>query len=369
VANANSLAVVIATVALLVACSQEEAVSPPLAKPIDTATERLKLPGFSMDAPKGEVIFSSKSPAVGKHKIDLPQESLAAHFVDDVVRDGKFVASWTSQVSSREEWGRDYLPIYLDSLKRVVPGTRVLHHEVLDTGSWFVVIGSERAPVAVGIVTCDPDFQVEITFSRYHDAKRQTELTRKMLRSVRCEVTDENRNGLVAATRLPAGFGQVPSEVGQHFRSLDGETLLVNFTMGEMPADTKIYRAVMLAMITNTFDNKVLESGVVDLKPGSHDSVRKVTMSRAHLPTHGETLYIGSMYCEQEGASLMFMWQAPKVSDRLAWERLAQVDCPGGESLPTPSFESIVKDACAEGNRGACEIKDQAYYRPAGVPN
>jgi hypothetical protein len=357
-AGRKLLASVAVAVALLVACSPEKAESPQLAAPTDPPLEQLKLPGFSMEAPKGEVVFSSKSPAMGKHKINLPQESLAAHFVDEVAQNGKFVASWTSRVRTHDEWVRDNLPLYLDAAKRFIPDVRVLHQEVLDSDSWIVVIGSERAPVAFGVVNCDPDFQVEITISRYRDVKRQTGLTKKLLRSVRCEVTDENRKGLLAATRLPQGFGYVPREVGQYFRSLDGETLMLNFTMGEMPADRRVYRAAIHAMITSTVDNKVPESGLVDLTPDNRNPARKTTLSRAPLPTSGKTLYIGSLYCEPEGASVMVMWSAPKFSDALAWERLTQVNCPGGESLPTPSFESIVKAACVAGNDTACGIKN-----------
>ena len=52
-------------------------------------------------------------------------------------------------------------------------------------------------------------------------------------------------------------------------------------------------------------------------------------MSRATLGG-GDQLYVGSLFCEPVGATLMFIWSAgPRERDDLAWQRLGEVDCPG----------------------------------------
>jgi hypothetical protein len=310
-----------------------------------------------MDLPKGEVTFSSKSPTVGTHKIKPRRASLSAHFIDDEVIYNEFSVSWSTQSSSREEWEREYLPFFMRSISQVVPRARVLRRGALDADRWFAVVGSDRVPLAVGVVRCDARFQVEFVFSRYHDVARQAALAERAVKSVRCEVTDENRAGLLPATRLPAGFGWLPTDFGQHFQSLSGETLMIDFTMGRIPPDADASRVALYAIFA-AMDPEIPRSAVEYLRPPrGRDAGRERMMSRAPLTSGAGVIYVGSLFCPGEGASLMFIWTVPGAGEELAWKRLEQVGCPGEESVPVRRFAEVAADACAAGDTAACDAR------------
>jgi len=54
------------------------------------------------------------------------------------------------------------------------------------------------------------------------------------------------------------------------------------------------------------------------------------------------------------------MWTAPQVSDRVAIQRLSQVECSGTPSTPTPACDSLVESACAGGDGAACALGKKA---------
>lgn len=317
--------------------------------------ERIKLPGFSLDAPIGEVVIHSKSHSNGKYKVALPDPSLGDRFTKDVANNSSFVASWTSDASTREDWDSVYLTIFVEALQKIIPGARILHREEVAPDRWFVIVGNDRIHVATGIIQCDPRFQVDITVTRYYDVQRMIPLAARILKSVTCEVTDQNRAGLVPVTRLPAKFGSVATDDGWMFQSLDGEALVLNFTTGRLPDDAKLLRPVYLAMLKQV-DGSVAESTFSILKPGRQVRQGIVGMSRARLGD-GNQMYIGSLFCEPVGATLMFIWSAgPRERDDLAWQRLGEVDCPGAASTPIQEFTAVAERACAAGDAAACAL-------------
>jgi hypothetical protein len=319
---------------LLGACSHSDSPEAPRQADDDHfPVERIKLPGFSMDAPRGEVLAHAKSPSAGKYKVRLPDPSLLDHFSKDVGNNASFVASWTSDATPREDWDTVYLALFMETQDKITPGARVLHREEVAPDRWFVITGNDRIHVSTGVVHCDPRFQVDITVTRYYDVQRMIPLVTRLLKSVRCEVTDENRGGLVPVTRLPASFGSADTEDGWMFHSLDGETLVLNFTSGQLPDDPALLRNVYLALLKQV-DPSIAESSFSILKPGRQVRPGIVAMSRATLGG-GDRLYVGSLFCEPVGATLMFIWSAgPRERDDLAWQRLGEVDCPGAPSTP-----------------------------------
>lgn len=348
-------AVVAAAIGLtLAACSRERSSSGEI-EADEYFVERVKLPGFSMDAPKGEVIFSSQSPTNGTHEIKPPRASTLGHFVDDEVIYNDFSVHWSTDAENREKWQANSLAFYLRALSGVIPNARVLRDGALAPDRWYAVIGDDRAPVSVGVVVCDPHFKVEFLFSRYHDVARQEKLVLRALESVRCEVTDENRAQLLAATHLPDDFGWIANEAGQQFQSLGGESLLVSITTGEIPRERDVYRATILAIFT-AMDAETPDSALVDLRRRSQVPSRQVTLSKARLPNSGGTAYVGTMFCAAQGNSLVMIWTAPLVTDELAWTRLSQIDCPGAPSKEVPEFSELAASACEAGDARGCEL-------------
>jgi hypothetical protein len=344
---------------VLGACSRPESPAAPQQADEDYfSVERIKLPGFSMDAPRGEVEVHSKSPSAGKYKVSLPDPSPLDQFSKDVAKNSNFVASWTSDASTREDWDAVYLEMFAEALKKIIPGSHVLHREEVAPDRWFVIVGNDRHHVGTGAVRCDAKFQVDITVTRYYDVQRMIPLVKQLLRSVRCEVTDENRAGLAPVTRLPPNFGWVSTDDTWMFRTLEGETLVLNFTSGQLPDDPALLRPVYLAMLKQV-DPSMPESSFSILEPGRHVRPGIVGMSRATL-RHGNQIYVGSLFCEPVGATLMFIWSAgPRQRDDLAWQRLGEVDCPGAPSTPVLKFSEVAEKACASGDAAACAISDE----------
>lgn len=341
---------IIAAAGLFAGCARESDSKPSVAETemADVVEERVKLPGFSILAPKGEVVAHSKSPSVGEYEVDVTNASEGS----------EFKIAWSSDASTRKEWDADFLPLLLNTLSKVMPGARLLHREDVAPDRWFVLAGTESSPVGVGVVQCDPRFEVQITMTRYRDVKRMIPLLVRTLQSVQCEVSDENRSALAPATRLPQTLGSVRSDFGWMFRSIDGEALVLNFTTGRLPDDPRLVRAVYLEML-KSIGLFVPASGLVALKPGPRARPGVESLWRA-TRSGVDPIFIGSLFCEQQGATLMFIWaRGRRPSDALAWERLGQVDCPGTSSIPSPEFASLVDQGCDAGDSAACAIKDE----------
>lgn len=332
---------VVAAMAVIAGCSRQRPDAAEMRESSGTPSQRVTLPGFSVDAPTGEVVDHSESPSGGKYHVKLPRASLARHLLQDIVQNSEFIVSWSAQTSTHEEWQRAYLPLYTRAMQAVIPDARVMHSEVLDEARWFSVVGNDRAPVAFGVVNCEPRFGIDITFSRYHVLEQQLALMRRTLKSVRCEVKEENRALLEPTLRLPESFGTVSGDGGLQFHSLNGEVLVTNFTSGEMTPEWMPRRAAFHAVLF-AMDQKVELTEVVEVPATRKQRNRSERMIKAPLPTLRMTAYIGSLFCKNDSVTLIFIWLPPKPSDSQAWERFAQVDCPGGESIPLPTYESLL---------------------------
>jgi len=299
-------------------------------------------------------VSSSSLPSQGKHKLKL-EGSMLEHWRHDIVRNGAASVSWTSQPMTLEEWNRDYLPVITAALSSSVPGAKLMEQESLDDDRWLSIVGSERVPLALGVVRCDGAFQVEITYARYHDSRRQIADLRELVSSVRCQVTDRNRTRPKASTRLPDTFGRVGGQDLQIFRSLDGEHLAINFTHGDIQRDEKLYLSVIRHLLAQSHEAEPakLQTRVVAIP--RTDRPETASLLHVTLPAK-DPIYVGAVYCKSLDLSLISLWTAARATDELAQERLGQVGCPGGPSTPSPSFDSLVEAACRSGDRDACGV-------------
>jgi hypothetical protein len=142
----------------------------------------------------------------------------------------------------------------------------------------------------------------------------------------------------------------------QHYRSLDGEDLALNYIVGNVNGDLKIYRLFLRELLSSGFGAKVDDSRIEDVSVPGILHPEPTRLTRARLPDPTGQIYVGSVYCDDVKMSLIMLWSAPVVSDQLAIQRLSQVGCPSTPSTPTPAFDSLVESACAGGDAAACAL-------------
>jgi hypothetical protein len=320
--------------------------------------ERVTLPGFSILMPPGKVVETSREPSIGKHQREI-SGSLVDHWAKDIATNGSVMASWSTDSSTFEEWKRDSLPIMLTGIENATPGAKVIREELLDDDHWIFVLGTDTVPLALGTIRCDQAFQILVVYAHYHDAERQVADLREIMDSVHCEVSAENLAMTRAATRLPEKFGLVKQSNPQQYRSLDDENLALNFTTDNMFDDKKLHRVLVAQIVSNTYGMKVLDSDMKEVAVPEILHHEPTMLLRVTLPTDKSRVYVGTLFCEDVGLSLMSFWTAPTVSDNLAIQRLSQVGCPSTPSTPSPPFESLVEAACTNGDAAACALRTQ----------
>jgi len=318
--------------------------------------ERVELPGFSIELPAGTVTETSRLPTGGSHKVDLKSSPLGA-ITRRETSNPKLAIQWMAQSATQEEWREIYLPTFSKAIGAAAGGNqRVLRDETIDKQRWLNIVGTGDVPIGFGVVACDENFQVVVIFGRYRDADRQAEELGKILRSAKCSVSESNRARLVAALRLPERFGRTSNTDFEGYQSLDGEVLMINFTNGDVLRDRKAYRIIATSLLSTGLGREIDDSQVKYLP--DPNLKRPASLIRADFPETDEKFYVGTQFCDEHDKTLMFMWLARDASDELAQERLSQVGCPGDESRDLRMFSEVSADACARGEKTACDLGD-----------
>jgi hypothetical protein len=325
----------------------------------DAAFERVTLPGFSVELPRGTVKHTSNAPSAGKHELELPEPSFLDSLSQKVVGTPKVSVEWMAQSFTREEWDRDMVPIFTQAVARGVPGARVLHQEAVGDDRWLHIVGLPDSPVAFGVVRCDDGFSVMLVHGRYRDVEKEAVELRRIMKSVQCKVTEANRARVLAAVRLPEKFGRTKASEAQIYRSLDGETMTLNFSAGDIQKDQRAYRAVVASLLSNSMGIQLDDSQLAALDTAVQRPSGKSSLLRVDLPNSAQhvRLYVGSVYCADRNLTLLSFWGTFKGDDALARERLSQVGCPHEQSTEYGSFEDMVDEACKAGDAMACEIR------------
>jgi hypothetical protein len=305
--------------------------------------------------PRGKITESAKAPLGGSHKVDVAP-SLLGMLAKREVPTPKLAVDWSSQAYTQEEWSRDSIPIFSKALGKPTQAAKVVSQETLSKDRWIHLLMVSDVPLAIGVVRCDPKFMVTLIYGHYRDPSRQMRETRDILESVKCAVTDRNRGGLSAATRLPATFGRTAETDFTGYKSLDGEVLMVNFTTGNVSRDKAIYKTVVRALVSQISGSDLPESSLEYV--ASPPVQRPAALVKVRIPGSEGLLYVGSQFCAPHEQSLMMIWTAPHASDALAQERLGQLGCPGDPTTDLPPFRQIAADACARGEVSACTASD-----------
>ena len=318
--------------------------------------ERVELPGFSIELPAGTATETSKSPMGGSHKVDLKASPVGA-LTRREVSNPSLVIQWMAQEATQQEWRDVYLPIFSKSVGAATGGSpRMLKEETIDDQRWLYIVGDKDIPIGFGVVSCDVNFQVLVMFGRYRDADRQAEALGKILRSAQCSISEANRTRLTAALRLPDRFGRTSNTDFEGYKSLDGEVVMINFTNGDVLRDRKVYKTIATSLLSAGLGVEIDDSQLKYL-PDPKLS-RPASLIRGDLTASNETIYVGTQFCDEHNQTLMFMWIPPDASDEVARERLSQVGCPGDESRELRKFSDVAADACAAGERSACDLSD-----------
>jgi hypothetical protein len=346
-----ALALVCALAALSAGCGKQPEKA--------SGLNRVKLPGFSIELPEGEVANTSISPTDGKHEVTLPKPNLLEKTFEKMHDAGKVEVEWSSQSYSQEEWKTLLLPAMIQTFDVTIKGK----NEILKQGSagkdrWLYVIGQPHSPVGVGVINCDPAFSVTLSLAHYRDVERQFDELQTIVKSVECAVTAANRERPLAATRLPEKFGRTPDREVQTYQSFDGEQLVINFTSSDMQRNPTIYRHLIRGLLASALRAEIPESQLELLAAGDPRPAGKSSLMRANFPATHESIYIGTLYCPKLDLSLISMWTSRQSSEQLARERQSQVGCPGDESTPTSDFASLADAACARGESRFCGLKE-----------
>jgi hypothetical protein len=334
---------------LVVACSRKR----------DAAAdfERVTLPGFSIELPRGEVTLTSTAASAGKHEVKLPKPSFMDVVTQRAVNAPKLSVEWMAQSFSREEWDQQMVPIFTQALAREIPGAKVLRQESLAADRWLHVIGLPTSPVAFGIVSCDQAFSVLVVHGRFRQPDLEAAEVRRILRSVTCNVTDANRARVEAAVRLPPGFGRTSDPQLQMYRSLNGEQLTTSFASGDAQRDAGIYHHLILSLLSTSLGKQLNDSQLVQLDSAVQGAEGKRSLARVEFPDTQERIYVGTTYCADRNLTLISFWFSARRDDALARERQSQTGCPGGTSTPLPRFEAMVEQACKAGDQRACGMR------------
>ena len=315
-------------------------------------TQRVVLPGFSVELPPGDVISTSSAPTGGKHSIKLPAPSWSDSFNGVERAEQELEVHWTTNVLSHEMWSAQYIPAIASQLPSAGANAKVLEERTVAGDRWLYVVGNESTPVGIGVVNCDPHFSIIVSYVRFTDRARQATSLSRIIESVRCAVADANRARPEASTRLPAKFGREKDPSGQFYRSLDGERLGINIGSGDVQRDPAVLRDLIRAVVNGTMrvqtgDWQYLQNPT----PANNASILRSTISES-----GVNVYFGVRYCAPSNLSTITFWISPNANDAAARERFSQIGCPGEASTPSPDFATLAEAACVAGDQAACDL-------------
>ena len=320
--------------------------------------QRVDLPGFSIELPRGEVLSMSPAAAGGTYRLDV-NPSVLGWLIRRELSNPQLGVQWLSQRATLAELRKDFLPVLIQALASKGEEHRVLKEQDLDDQRWLTVIGvgAENLPFGIGFASCDETFHVMVIYGRYRSAERQATELGKILRTVRCVARGPvNSTRLSAAVRLPQKFGRTAEAEFEGYKSLDGEALILNFTDGDVLRDRGAYRVVAKSLLENAFHVQIPDASI-DYLPDP--ALRhRASLIRARLQNPARSTYIGSQYCELQEQTLIFSWMAPDATDARAVERLGEVGCPGDGGNDVRAFKDVAAEACKAGNQAACGMHD-----------
>lgn len=311
---------------------------------------REQFPGCSVSLPKGDIKSSTKNPFAGRHEVRLARPSLLDHLnpLSHRVPAPRVVLSWSQHGLDAGEY-YDHLR---GTLLKSLPGKPAVLEELKAHDAWVSVIGDASAPVGFGTRQCERGFNIDVVVGVSTDVDEQFALTRQIVDSMKCTLTEANRRALEAATRLPNGFLRIKRETTPTYASLSGETIVINFTTGNVLRDPKIFSDVMVGSVSQASGLPVSKIRSTTL-PLESTPGRKAGLLHLGLPD-GEVAYIGALWCPKLGVTFMSVYTGQSPVETRARVLFASVDCPGEPSQSPDDAKPVFEAACKAGNAYAC---------------
>ena len=312
--------------------------------------ERVQLPGFTLELPPGKVTTSTSLPSDGSYR-RVPE-------VKDLP-DAQVSVFWSQHGRSHEE----FLTMHRDKVIRAVAGTAeaVSHERTISPGRWIGFVGDDATGEGGGIavVSCERGFSILVVVNASTGFKAEMDLTRDIAASVRCALTDANRQTVQATVRLSRRFGRLPIPGSQQYYSLDDELIMLNPIAGNsfakgVPAMRDMFLGIMAASVKlKPEDVEFVLLQQVDT-PGAQ---RLFIRFNGHPDI--ERRYLGVMYCGNIEATINSVILMPSIDDAKARELFATFGCPGGKSTELSDIHEVLLDACAAGKEIACGFRER----------
>jgi hypothetical protein len=313
--------------------------------------ERRQFPGFSVELPEGKIASSSQFPFAGRHEVRLPPPTALDRLnpLNHRFSEPRVIVSWGQHGLDNGE----YYQLLRGTLLKSLPGTnvRVLKETATSPDINVVVIGDPGVPLAYGTRHCERGFNVDVMVGVSSDVDEQFELAKRIAASIRCALTDANRQRPQAATRLPAGFVRVKHEANPTYLTLSGEQLIVNFTPGNALRDPQAFSAVIKGLMSEALGVPVAEIRT-SILPVKSTPERQTGLLQVALT--GESGYVGALWCPKTGATFMGIYTSAQSTAARAGELLDSLGCPGEASVEPRDARPLFEASCADGDAAAC---------------
>lgn len=312
--------------------------------------KRVQLNGFSLLLPAGTVVAESTLPFAGRHELRLEASGKRTSNPRVVVR-------WSFHGLANEE----YRQLLVDGLSKTLPGDARVIREAgsLDKG-WAAIMGGQGSTLGLGLFGCERGFGIELVVSVSKDREEQFALTRDVISSVRCSLTDANRQRPVAATQLPKEFLTIPDQEFASYATLEGEVMNVNFTGGDITRNRELAKKVIHGMFSGGL--QIAKDDIVFVPLADVITLRHRTVLWKVSFPETPYLYMGMLWCPKLDVTFMPLYIAEDATEKRVREIIGSIGCPGDPHRAPPDARAPFEAACAKGNEFACGLRKEYSF-------
>jgi hypothetical protein len=334
------------TFATAPACSQSSA---------EVRLQDADLPGFAIKAPAWKEIETVGGPAVGSHRRELGPVIEAPVFDEPGkvkrIAAGTLVVHWRGGAFTADEQAH-----MRELLVQSVAGSLGLdtQAQTLAPGRWVEVAVGPNGAIAIGGAYCDAGLMVNVVLGmRDAKAAQLATLASEIVRSIACKDGAGPAAPPPLNIELPGTFGVDAGSNPVMYYSLDGAVLVSNVTSGNIVRNTRNLDPVISSLLGAIEE---LESPRASTQPFVREDKRPAALTTidAHIANEPTQLYLGSLYCEDVGASYVLFIAGEGMSAKVAEQLTAAMQCPGASSPVIRSVSEVFKPACHAGHANAC---------------
>jgi len=292
----------------------------------DATFERVELPGFSVEVPAGRVVRRASDPSAGVYEVDLTYARRSLRLPPDEGGVARVTLSWLSRLDSdaeREIRIRDEAGLF-----------GILHPEPPPAYApardrRVVLVGDERFPKAVGSVDCAADFGVTLVMTSDERHLVTLAAARRVLESVACHVTADNRAPPVPALRLPAGFRHTADNRVLRYDGANGDWLRIEVASGDPQLHVSSLLNAAASAVATVFNASVGTDGFSGFE-GSRPirGEMKHTTMRAHVDGEAGNIHVALLYCPQQDMTFISILRTGSGDAATAKAVFAGITCP-----------------------------------------